>query len=227
MSRIKRGGPALFVAVLALVAAVAGTSLAGSEPDATSAVGAKKLAKKASKKAKKAKKKAKQANKKAKAAQGSADGAIANAASAQGDADAALSQLGDVSARSIRYVRTAPDATETTILDLKGLKLVAKCDTGDLDVEARSSVDDTIFETYAVDNGGSPALVNSHDRVGLDAAPLEWEELIDGQDDGVSGHSEWIAPNGVQVSIFWAATEGSGGFEDPECVFTGHALGSG
>jgi hypothetical protein len=57
MSRIKRAKPALVVAVLTLIAAVAGTALAGSGPDANTA-GAAKTAKKALKKAKKALKKA-------------------------------------------------------------------------------------------------------------------------------------------------------------------------
>ncbi len=87
MSRIKRGrpSPAILVAVMALVAALAGTALAGSGPSATSAASLKKVEKTANK----AKKKAKKANKAAKAAQGSADAAQGSADAAQGSADAA------------------------------------------------------------------------------------------------------------------------------------------
>jgi len=60
MTRIKRARPALVVAVLVLIAAVAGTAIAGSGPDANTSASAKKTAKKALKKAKKAKKQAKQ-----------------------------------------------------------------------------------------------------------------------------------------------------------------------
>ena len=57
MARIKHARPALVIAVLALIAALAGTALAGSEPEANTA-GAAQKAKKALKKSKKALKKA-------------------------------------------------------------------------------------------------------------------------------------------------------------------------
>jgi hypothetical protein len=82
MTRFKRARPALVVAVVTLVAAVAGTALAGSGPDANTA-GAAKTAKKALKKAKKA-------NKKAKNAQTAADSAQTAANSAQATADNSL-----------------------------------------------------------------------------------------------------------------------------------------
>ena len=86
MSRIKRGrpSPAILVAVIALVAALAGTALAGSGPSATTAASLKKVEKTANK----AKKKAKKANNKAKAAQSAADAAQSSADAAQGTADA-------------------------------------------------------------------------------------------------------------------------------------------
>ena len=101
MSRIKRGrpSPAILVAVIALVAALAGTALAGSGPSATTAVNLKKVEKTANK----AKKKAKKANKAAKAAQSDADSAQSSANSAQSTANTA--------ARNISY------HPETTVSD--------------------------------------------------------------------------------------------------------------
>ena len=98
MSRIKRGrpSPAILVAVMALVAALAGTALAGSGPSANMAGNLDKAlttAKKAKKKAKKADKNAKAAQGSADAAQGSADAAQGSADAAQGSADSANSKL--------------------------------------------------------------------------------------------------------------------------------------
>ena len=77
MTRIKRARPTLVVVVVALIAAVAGTALAGSGPDANTA-GAAKTAKKALKKAKKANKKAKNAQTAANSAQTTADNSLQN-----------------------------------------------------------------------------------------------------------------------------------------------------
>lgn len=89
MTRFKRARPALVVAVVTLVAAVAGTALAGSGPDANTA-GAAKTAKKALKKAKKANKKAKNAQTAADSAQTAANSAQDSANSAQATADNSL-----------------------------------------------------------------------------------------------------------------------------------------
>ena len=59
MSRIKRARPALAVVVLTLIAAVAGTALAGSGPDANTSASLKQKVKKTKKKANKALNKAK------------------------------------------------------------------------------------------------------------------------------------------------------------------------
>ena len=61
MTQIRRArrSPAIAIAVLALIAALAGTAIAGSGPEANTSASAKKTAKKALKKAKKAKKQAK------------------------------------------------------------------------------------------------------------------------------------------------------------------------
>lgn len=70
--RHKMPSPAILIAILALVAAVAGTAVAESGPNANTSASAKKTAKKALKKAKKA-------NQTAKGAQASADDAQASA----------------------------------------------------------------------------------------------------------------------------------------------------
>jgi len=86
-SRHKMPSPAILIAILALVAAVAGTAVAESGPNANTSASAKKTAKKALKKAKKAKTKAAEANQTAKGAQASADDAQASADDAQASAD--------------------------------------------------------------------------------------------------------------------------------------------
>ena len=78
-SRHKMPSPAILIAILALVAAVAGTAVAESGPNANTSASAKKTAKKALKKANKAKTKAAEANQTAKGAQASADDAQASA----------------------------------------------------------------------------------------------------------------------------------------------------
>jgi len=83
---MKRTRLVLGMGVLAVVATLAGTALAGSGSEATNAASAKKTAKKALKKAKKA-------NKKAKKAQSAADSAQGTADAAKGTADAASSAL--------------------------------------------------------------------------------------------------------------------------------------
>ena len=90
MARTKRARPTLVVVVLALIAAVAGTALAG--PTANTSKSAKALAEKALNKADKAKKKANKAKKKAKGAEADAEAAQGAADAAQGTADTALAQ---------------------------------------------------------------------------------------------------------------------------------------
>ena len=91
MSRIKRGrpSPAILVAVIALVAALGGTALAGPGPTANTAG----KADTALKKAKKAIKKAKAAQSDADSAQASADSAQSTANTANGKADANATEL--------------------------------------------------------------------------------------------------------------------------------------
>lgn len=85
--RRRRPSPAVVIAVLALVAAVAGTAVAESGPNANTSAG--KTAKKALKKAKKANEKAKKAKESANRAQSSADDARSAADNAQSSADEA------------------------------------------------------------------------------------------------------------------------------------------
>ncbi len=78
-TRRRKPSPAMLVAVLALIAAVAGTAVAESGPNANTSASAKKTAKKALKKAKKANQAAKGAQATAEDAQGLAEGAQATA----------------------------------------------------------------------------------------------------------------------------------------------------
>jgi hypothetical protein len=111
MTRFKRARPALVVAVVTLVAAVAGTALAGSGPDANTA-GAAKTAKKALKKAKKANKKAKNAQTAADSAQTAADSAQTAANSAQDSANSAQATADNSLQNPVRRVVAISPSTD-------------------------------------------------------------------------------------------------------------------
>ncbi len=130
-----------FSIVLAVAVAVPALGQS-SEPTATSAASAKKLAKKANKKAKKANKKAKQANQAANAAQGSAD-------AAQASADEALGQQGRFS-----YL-TDTDATITNLFEGGGVRIEATCAATDLEVNARSLANNSIIHVGTIDNANT------------------------------------------------------------------------
>ena len=215
-----RPSPAIVIAVIALGAALAGTALAGSGPTADTSKSAKGLAKQALDKANKARKKSNKAKKKAKAAQEAAN-------SAQGDADAALSGLGGVTVRSIRYVRTAADASETTILNLKGLQLVATCtaDGGPV-VSARTTASNSYIQNNAFDNDSDNSTHNQVANTDFDPTDPDVNLLLD-ETSNINAHTEYATPGGAQVTVNWTALSSSGGFPNPHCGITGHAVGSG
>ena len=221
MARFKRVGssPAVLVAVLASVAAVGGTALAGSEPPATASKSAKKIAKQA-------KKKAKKANKAAKAAQGSADSAQGAADSAQSTADGIGADLAGVKVRPISYRRTDPDATETTILDLNGYQLIASCAGGDLAVSAKTSVENSYYSSAGLRTGSTGGATNEAQDTQL--SPGEDPDLLPDFTTQVNMHTEFAAPSGAAVTVKWtAADRGPTSSTEPDCGVTGHAFGTG
>lgn len=220
-----------------LVLAVAMPALGGPNPVATISAGAKNIAKRALKKSRKAQKKANSAQTSADAAettaaqaQGAANQAQGTASAAQGAADAAQSAanqansaLGGAQLARVRYVRANPDPSETTILNLKGLRLVATCGVDDPDVFARTTVANSFLTSTSVD-AFSSTIENVAANVDFD--PGESTNLLETDKDSVTGHTEYFAPNGGQVSVNWTVREDDPPVT-PECTFTGHAIGSG
>jgi hypothetical protein len=200
--------------------AVAVPALGGSpDPLAELSASAKKIAKKA-------KRAAKKAQKAAAAAQDSADKAQGTADSAQGSANQANSALGGVQLTRVRYIRAAADPASTTILNRKGLRLVADCTGGDLDVFARTSVANSLLASVGTDPVIDDNTTNQ--VVDTDFQTNESYDLVADLDDVVNGHTEYLNPNGGQVTVNWTTVnDGSGGFPDPACGFTGHVLASG
>ena len=164
MSRTKRGRPssAILVAVMALVAALAGTALAGSGPSATTAASLKKVEKTANK----AKKKAKKANKKAKAAQSSADSAQSSADSAQSTANSAQSSADSAKTSSGFSQRTTTLALPESFTDVvtpvsvttSGTRIVA---TGSAALEGNGGIDDAVDCRLRI--AGTTSAIYSHD----------------------------------------------------------------
>ena len=144
MSRIKRGrpSPAILVAVIALVAALGGTALAGPGPTANTAG----KADTALKKAKKAIKKATAAQSDADSAQASADSAQSTANTANGKADANATELATSLRNFERVTFTKTDVTGSQTA-------FAQCPTGKTAIgsTARIRNDDTIKE-YVLTN---------------------------------------------------------------------------
>lgn len=220
-----------------LVLAVAMPALGGPNPVATVSAGAKKIAKRALKKSKKAQRTAKSAQTSADTAQGAADQAQGAANQAQGTASAAQgaanaaqgaanqanAALGGAQLARVRYVRVNPDPSETTILNLKGLRFVATCGVDDPDVFARTTVANSFLTSTSIDAFAS-TIENAVADVDFD--PGDNVNLLGTDKDSVTGHTEYFAPNGGQVSVNWTVREGSPP-ATPECTFTGHAIGSG
>ena len=182
MSRIKRGrpSPAILVAVIALVAALAGTALAGSGPSATTAASLKKVEKTADK----AKKKAKKANKKAKAAQGDADAAQSSADAAQTSADAAQSSAG--------AAQGTADANGTKLACPPGTVYVLG---GCLETAIRAGLGWLAADATCVGEGKRLPSIAERQQVAVNgkipAAGTEWTNSFDGD-----GNASTVVPGG-------------------------------
>jgi hypothetical protein len=140
--------PAILFAVAALVAALAGTALAG--PTATTS-STKKTAKKALKKAKKAGKTAATALESAGAAQSAAAAAQTSADSAQTSADSAQTDATTALGRSDRFsYSTDATAATSSLLARDGLLLQGHCLTGNLNVEAVSQANNSMIHVGTI-----------------------------------------------------------------------------
>ncbi len=163
--------PAGLVAVAAIVAALAGTAIAGPTASTSST---KTTAKKALKKAKKAGKTANAALEAAGAAQGSAAAAQTDATAAKSSADAAQGDATTALGRSDRLsYSTDATAATSTLFSRGGLLIQGHCLSGNLDVEAVSQADSSIIHVGTIsDNSTDPGYIendsfNSGDSVNL------------------------------------------------------------
>jgi hypothetical protein len=144
----------------------------------------------------------------------------AGARGATGPAGSQANLGGLTGLADITYVRTTNDATVTTVFSGGGLQLLADCDGGDLDVEARTTVDNAVINSSSINTVGS-TLVNDVSNDFFDTGL--GENLLANDDDDVIGETEYLSPTGAHVTIKWMAVDGADGFPNPECSFTGFA----
>jgi hypothetical protein len=202
--------------ILLLAAAVAVPALGqSSEPTATSAASAKK-------KAKKALRVAKEASAAANTAQAHADSAQADADLARSTANTVNNLTGGVAQRRINYVRTSADATQTTVLSLRGLQILVDCAAGPNAV-AGTTVNNAFIQSASMDPDSETVKNGATDQ---DFNVGDTEDLLPDEVNTV-GHTEYLNPNGQQVTVHWQGSVGTGGFPDPTCFFTGYAHASG
>lgn len=187
MDRITRAmpSPALVVAALVLVAALAGTALAGSGPGANTSGKADKALKLATK----ANKKANAAQSAANQAQSTANSAQSTANSAQGSANQALGQQG-----TFAY-QTNATATTTTLFEGGGLRIEASCPAGVPTIDARSLVDNSTIHLATIIDGDV-----AHYNEGDDFDSNVTRSLaVDGFTDNVQGTFTFHNGNGVNA----------------------------
>ena len=122
---------------------------------------------------------------------------------------------------NVGYIREVNDADVEEILNLGGLRLLADCDGGDLDVEARTGKEDSHLKSSGVFTPGSN---NVNDITEDDFDVGDAIGLLDDEDDDVNMTTSYLAPDGSHVTVHWDAIDGDGGFDDPECAATGYAV---
>ncbi|MGI9556447.1 MAG: hypothetical protein ACR2N5_00750 [Solirubrobacterales bacterium] len=222
MARLKRVGssPAVLVAVAALVAAVAGTAVAD---QATTAKKKDRLTKQEKKRVKKL------ADKRIAKAEPTLNVNSAKSADTASTADSATSatSANGVTPHSIAYTSSAT-ATETTILDARGLQIVAACPGGDLTLVARSTVENAeIFYLGHETNSGTPPDSKAVDLEDLD--PGEDESLLNvaspnagDKDDEIIELIYQHIDGGARVTAQFTPD----GPDDVTCGVQGHALAS-
>ena len=205
---IKRGkpSPAMLVAIVALVAALAGTAIGGVAITALNKQ-EKRQVKRIAKK--QAKTQGKKSNQKAKAAQASADAAQSSADTAGSSANQALSQQ-----ETFSYAADAT-ATTTTLFEGGGLRIEGRCPGADVEVDARSLADNSII--HLATNVDVPDAYYDEDD-DFDTDDIEPLDVFD-YADGVQG--TFTFRNGQDGSIVTATyllEEGAGA----DCVAYGN-----
>ena len=216
--------PAIVIASLALIAALAGTSIAG--PHATTGGVSPKRAKKIA--AKQVRKLSpglarKQISKLAPGLSVAHAGSAVTAESAATATTAANAlQVNGVSVVKIDS-RQAENAPAATILDLAGLRLRASCpDTGGIHVLATTTKENSSLYGYA--DYPSNLDQDSFDREGGEfdtGTTVDLDAEFDGLGDPRVGALVYEAPDGAVVTVQFAADVNG----TSRCVFTGTAVG--
>jgi hypothetical protein len=206
--RIKRGkpSPAMLVAIVALVAALAGTAIGGVAITALNKQ-EKRQVKRIAKK--QAKTQGKKSNQKAKAAQASADAAQSSADTAGSSANQALSQQ-----ETFSYAADAT-ATTTTLFEGGGLRIEGRCPGADVEVDARSLADNSII--HLATNVDVPDAYYDEDD-DFDTDDIEPLDVFD-YADGVQGTFTFRnGQDGTIVTATYLLEEGAGA----DCVAYGN-----
>ena len=206
--RIKRGkpSPAMLVAIVALVAALAGTAIGGVAITALNKQ-EKRQVKRIAKK--EAKTQGKKSNQKAKAAQASADAAQSSADTAGSSANQALSQQ-----ETFSYAAEAT-ATTTTLFEGGGLRIEGRCPGADVEVDARSLADNSII--HLATNVDVPDAYYDEDD-DFDTDDIEPLDVFD-YADGVQGTFTFRnGQDGTIVTATYLLEEGAGA----DCVAYGN-----
>lgn len=205
---IKRGkpSPAMLVAIVALVAALAGTAIGGVAITALNKQ-EKRQVKRIAKK--QAKTQGKKSNQKAKAAQASADAAQSSADTAGSSANQALSQQ-----ETFSYAADAT-ATTTTLFEGGGLRIEGRCPGADVEVDARSLADNSII--HLATNVDVPDAYYDEDD-DFDTDDIEPLDVFD-YADGVQGTFTFRnGQDGTIVTATYLLEEGAGA----DCVAYGN-----
>ena len=206
--RIKRGkpSPAMLVAIVALVAALAGTAIGGVAITALNKQ-EKRQVKRIAKK--EAKTQGKKSNQKAKAAQASADAAQSSADTAGSSANQALSRQ-----ETFSYAADAT-ATTTTLFEGGGLRIEGRCPGADVEVDARSLADNSII--HLATNVDVPDAYYDEDD-DFDTDDIEPLDVFD-YADGVQGTFTFRnGQDGTIVTATYLLEEGAGA----DCVAYGN-----
>jgi len=215
--KASRPSPAIVIAALALVAAVAGTAFAGPEAS-TSAINKKKVKKIATK----------QINKLAPdlsvaSAQTANSAESANTANTAATANTALNAnaVGNVKVRRVSF-RANTGTGPTQILNVGGLRLTASC-TGSFAVVARTTANGSSLMSYSDDAAAATSMDNSFSELPFDVG--ETRNLVFEDPADQVGHTRFDTPGGSTLTLQWMATDRAASPFD--CFFTGHAMQSG
>ena len=123
---------------------------------------------------------------------------------------------------NVGYLREVNDANVVSVLNIGGLNILASCAGGDLEVEARTTEEDSLVKSASFDADGVNQVLNSNSDTNFDVGDAF--NVLPDDNDEVNGHLSYLAPNGSHVTVMWDAIDGSGGFDNPECAFTGYGV---